>query len=72
MEYPRCPSCDHEIYEKSPRQCPFCGHSLSVRGPGGSQYQSAAGRKVRIIILIAVLLFMLAAGLTTFLAAARG
>lgn len=70
MEYSKCPSCEHEIYDRSAGKCPFCGHALPKRGAAGSQYSAASGRKVRLIILIAILLFMLIAGLTTYLAAA--
>ena len=70
MAYPRCPSCDHELYDKSYRKCPFCGSKLtgSVLGRTASSSSSQA----RTLIMTAALLVVLGAGLGVYFAASSG
>ncbi|MBN2587596.1 MAG: hypothetical protein JXA64_10110 [Candidatus Fermentibacteraceae bacterium] len=71
MDYPRCPSCQHELYDRSHGTCPFCGHKLpsgTVRTSTG--YGSQSVRKTK-LILIAIMLSLLAAGIAAFIASGQ-
>jgi hypothetical protein len=71
MEYPRCPSCNHELYDGSYRKCPFCGHGLSGRGVGGF-HGSSSSSQFRIVILASALLVVLGGALGVYFAASTG
>lgn len=70
MGLSRCPSCDHEIFDRSAATCPFCGRGLGRTGGAGSPGSPSSGSRARILMLVAMLLLMLVAGITAFLAAA--
>ncbi len=73
MEYRRCPSCDHEVFDVSYRKCPFCGAKLPGKSgavPGKGVIGPSSAR--RIFTLVAALLVLMGAGLVSYFASGRG
>jgi len=58
MEYPKCPSCGHEIYDRNAKICQFCGAEYGKRP---IQTTTVNSRKV-IALVVAVLTIVLATG----------
>lgn len=57
MNYPKCPSCGHELLDRTDK-CPFCGNDLSRRSAGVSKSHLS-----KIIVLVSV---MMAISVTAF------
>lgn len=72
MDYGKCPSCGHEIYDRVQGKCPFCGHGLSSgRATGSSGYTGQQARKAKVIILAALIALALAGGIVAALISAQ-
>ncbi len=65
MNYPKCPSCGHELLDRTD-QCPFCGSDLSRRSLRSAGAQSNHLRKI--IVLVSVMMAISGAAFTFFFA----
>jgi hypothetical protein len=68
MDYGKCPSCQHELYDSTLDKCPFCGSRLpSGMGPGSSGGASQPARQTRVILVAALVLALLIGVLAAYL-----
>ncbi|MCK4807806.1 MAG: zinc-ribbon domain-containing protein [Candidatus Aegiribacteria sp.] len=65
MEYPRCPSCGYELYDRTD-QCPFCGSALPRRSL--QSIGVSTNHRTKIIALVAVVILISGAVFTYYLA----
>lgn len=72
MAFSKCPSCDHEIYDRKAASCPFCGQELGrSRMTGGTGEGMDQRARVRIVLLVAMLMLSLVGGIVAFLVSAK-
>jgi len=65
MNYPKCPSCGHELLDRTD-QCPFCGNDLSRRSLRSTGASPNHLRKI--ILLVSVMMAISGAAFTFFFA----
>ncbi len=56
MEYPKCQSCGHEIYEKNPQTCQFCGAQIK-KTPVSIHPKSVKRNRMIVLAGVVIVLF---------------
>lgn len=59
-----CPSCQHDVFDDHAGMCPFCGAKM-----GRGIVSSGSPKNIRIVLVMASLVLVLAGGMVTFLMA---